>query len=417
MKIISLRVGYFLANRQIRRSSYWITALIIFIMMVTFLNLVVVSGILVGLISASSNDFRKQYSGDVFIEPQAEYRFVDNSRYIYEVASNLPGVAAVSVRYLEPVQLESDYKRLLTGNKAKNIAATVLTGIDPESENNVTGLSNSVIEGSYLVDKDSNQVLIGSSLLKQYSDAFGTNTLDDVYVGTKIKLTIGDISQEVTIKGIVKTKTNEISGRVFMDQKQMRRLIDRNPDQSNEMAILLRSANFLADADNVKNDLINSKIDKSAMVQNWEEAQGSFFKDLSSTFAILGNVIGATGLGVASITIFIVIYINAVSRRKFIGILKGVGISGSAIRFSYLFQSLFYAFMGTALGLLVLYGLLVPYFEQNPIDFPFSDGILAVSTIGTAWRVGLLFLTTLVAGFIPAQIIIRKNTLDSILGR
>ena len=36
-------------------------------------------------------------------------------------------------------------------------------------------------------------------------------------------------------------------------------------------------------------------------------------------------------LVVASITIFIVIFINAITRRKFIGILQGIGISGEAI--------------------------------------------------------------------------------------
>ena len=72
MNFLEIQVGYFLASRQIRRSSFWITALIIFVMMVTFLNLVVVSGILVGLITGSSNDFRSHYSGDILIKPKKE---------------------------------------------------------------------------------------------------------------------------------------------------------------------------------------------------------------------------------------------------------------------------------------------------------------------------------------------------------
>jgi ABC-type antimicrobial peptide transport system permease subunit len=32
-------------------------------------------------------------------------------------------------------------------------------------------------------------------------------------------------------------------------------------------------------------------------------------------------------------------------------------------------------------------------------------------------RVGLLMITTIIAGYIPARMIVRKNTLDSILGR
>jgi hypothetical protein len=41
----SLRVGFFLATRQLRRSNPWSTSLIVFVMILTFLNLVVVSGI------------------------------------------------------------------------------------------------------------------------------------------------------------------------------------------------------------------------------------------------------------------------------------------------------------------------------------------------------------------------------------
>ena len=61
--------------------------------------------------------------------------------------------------------------------------------------------------------------------------------------------------------------------------------------------------------------------------------------------------------------------------------------------------------------------LLVPYFDQNPIDFPFSDGILAVTAAGTLTRAAILVGVTAVAGYIPSWLIVRKNTLDSILGR
>src|SRR6056297_3728964 len=48
-----LRIGFLLGFRQIQRANYWTTALIIFVMMLTFLNLIAVSGILVGLIAGS----------------------------------------------------------------------------------------------------------------------------------------------------------------------------------------------------------------------------------------------------------------------------------------------------------------------------------------------------------------------------
>ena len=49
--INAIRVGWFLALRQLRRSNKGTPVLIIFIMVLTFLNLVVVSGALLGLIN------------------------------------------------------------------------------------------------------------------------------------------------------------------------------------------------------------------------------------------------------------------------------------------------------------------------------------------------------------------------------
>lgn len=132
---------------------------------------------------------------------------------------------------------------------------------------------------------------------------------------------------------------------------------------------------------------------------------------------LLGNVIGSIGLAVASITIFIVIFINAITRRKFIGILKGIGIQSAAIEYAYVLQSIFYALIGTTVGMLLVFFVLKPYFEAYPINFPFSDGILVATMAGTFTRAGLLFLATLIAGYIPAKIVVRQNTLDSILGR
>jgi hypothetical protein len=58
-----------------------------------------------------------------------------------------------------------------------------------------------------------------------------------------------------------------------------------------------------------------------------------------------------------------------------------------------------------------------PYFVQNPIDFPFSDGIIQAENWDIFLRANILLISTIVAGFIPAFIVIRQNTLDAILGR
>jgi ABC-type antimicrobial peptide transport system permease subunit len=112
-----------------------------------------------------------------------------------------------------------------------------------------------------------------------------------------------------------------------------------------------------------------------------------------------------------------VIFINAVTRRKYIGILKGIGVTSGAIEFSYVLQSFVYAVIGSLLGIVIIYALLVPFFNAHPLDFPFSDGVLSAPVGGTMIRFFLLLIVTLLAGYLPARMIVKKNTLDSILGR
>jgi putative ABC transport system permease protein len=199
-----------------------------------------------------------------------------------------------------------------------------------------------------------------------------------------------------------------------MLDSQVKELIGRQDNNVSQIAIKLKPG---ADPLAVKNTLILQGVDKLAKVQTYADAQPKFLKDIITTFAILGNAISSIGLVVASITIFIVIFINALTRRKFIGILKGIGINGQAIEISYMFQSVFYAFFGSMIGLGIIYFLLVPLFLTHPIDFPFSDGILVAPLIETLVRMALLVIATVIAGYIPARMIVRKNTLDSILGR
>lgn len=80
-------------------------------------------------------------------------------------------------------------------------------------------------------------------------------------------------------------------------------------------------------------------------------------------------------------------------------------------------QAAFYALTGSFLGAVLTYAILIPYFAANPINFPFSDGILVADPLETLVKFIVLFFITLLAGFIPAWLIVRQNTLNSILGR
>jgi putative ABC transport system permease protein len=205
-----------------------------------------------------------------------------------------------------------------------------------------------------------------------------------------------------------------VSMRMYMVDSQFRSLVGRNDGNVDEVALKLGSG---VRPEDVRDALLTRGVGERAKVQTYEDAQPKFLKDIIATFSMLGTAFSSIGLVVASITIFIVVFINALTRRKFIGILKGIGITGRAIEISYVIQSIFYALVGSGIDLAIVYGFLVPFVAAHPIDFPFSDGILVAPLDTTLFRMGLLVAATVIAGYIPARMIIRKNTLDSILGR
>jgi len=413
-----LRVGYFLALRQIKGSNKATTFLIVFIMMLTFLNLVVVSGILIGLIEGGNRANREQYTGDVIITTITGEQDIAHSHEIEETIKNMPDVGTYSVRYLESAQIEANYKTRRDFSVLQDIAGTQIVGLTLEDEEALSSISNYVTEGEFLSEAESGYILIGANLLYRYSAGFGDffASLDGVYPGDEVKVTVGDNTKTFIVKGIIDTKVDQMSLRAFMTKADFWRLVDRPGLNANEIAIKIEPSS-MATPERIKGNLVKAGFDDDGRIQTATEAIPDFLNQIRVAFGLLGNVIGAVGIVVASITIFIVIFINAVTRRKYIGIMKGIGISERAIEISYIIQSIFYATLGGLLGVAIVYFALVPLFYAHPLDFPFSDGILVAPIGETAFKFGLLLFVTIIAGYIPARNIVKKNTLDSILGR
>lgn len=412
----SIRIGLLLGLRQIQRASPWTTGLIIFVMMLTFLNLVAVSGILVGLIEGAVRAVKEQSLGDVVISPlDSEERILNVDRVRREL-STLPEIDAFSARYKGSALIEANYRERRDLRGERDTATVNITGIDPIAEDSVTHLSNYVIEGEYLNPSEQGYILIGKYYIEQYSEQFGSlfNSLDDIHPGDTVRLSVGDVSKEFIIKGIIDTKVDEVSLNTYIPEKEFRRIFNRLDNGADQIIISLNDA---SKADATRDTLLAMGQGSLAKIETFEEAQPKFITDIKNTFDVLGTFIGSIGIVVGSITIFIIVFINALSRRRQIGILKAIGIERRAIELAYVVQAAFYSFTGSMMGMVLTFFVLVPFFDANPIDFPFSDGILLVEPLGATIRFFVLFGITLLAGLVPAWLIARQNTLNAILGR
>jgi ABC-type antimicrobial peptide transport system permease subunit len=409
-------VGQFLAVRELKRNNPWSTALIIFVMSLTFFNMVLMGGILIGLADGMMNSFKTYYSSDILIKPASQNVSISESSLLNNVVKSLPSYQASSTRYTTPAILENEDKVKISASEIGQRVSGTLVGINPLEEDAVTGLSSKIISGEYLNGYDTNSVVLGKSLLAEYSQGSSTESrLENIRIGSRLKLIIGAVNIEVLVSGIVDTGNSTVDSRIFIPESTMRSLINNQSLNASEIAILLHSN---SDKEEAKAYILdNFSYGDDIIAETAEETLPKAISDMKKTFSMLGNIVGVISLIVGAITIFIVIFVNAITRRKYIGIMKGIGISARAIEISYVIQSLFYALSGILFSSLIIILFLAPWFDLHPLKFPVTEGRLAITTNGLIIRGLILTVTAFISGYVPAWMVTKQNTLDAILGR
>ncbi len=412
----TLKVAWLLTYTRVIRSGILSNLLIIIVMTLTFLNLLVVRGILIGLPAGAISANREKYYADVFISTKTGEKYLDRFKEIDRFIKNAEGIDSYAVRYIYAADIKADTDKRVSGSEKENRITPRILGVNPKDEDLVVQLSKNVLDGKMFSQNSTDEIVLGADLSDKYerAEALDTPTLEGVDVGSDLELTVNNITKKVRVAGFISSKTNELDGKAIVSQQLLKTFFDSKDYRPSEIAIRIKNG---ITPEDVKNRLVQQGASGYAYIETPEEYQPSFVEDIVATFEILGDVIGSIGLIVASITIFIIIFVNAITQRKQIGILKGIGISPEAIEISYILQALIYVFIAAIISFPFLYGVLVPYFLANPIDFPFSDGVLVAELPETIKRTLIMIFTTGVAGYIPARKVVKQNTLDAILGR
>ncbi len=279
----SLRIGLLLGLRQIQRASVWTTFLIIFVMMLTFLNLIAVSGILVGLIEGAEQAVRKSALGDIVItQLDEEDRILETEAFIREISA-YPEIETYSVRYKGNATLEANYKERRNLQNERDIASVSVTGIDTFQEDAMTGLGDLAIQGEYLNPEEEGYILIGAYFIEEYAQQFGDvfESVANVKPGDTVRLSLGDISKEFIVKGIIQSKVDEVNLTTYIPEREFRRLfnrLDRNADQ-----IVIRTVDPKDNAEVVAS-MEASGLNAYAKILTFEENIPKFLIDIKNTF-------------------------------------------------------------------------------------------------------------------------------------
>jgi len=211
-----MTANMYMGVRAIKRTGFISKLFIIFIMMLTFLNLLVVRGVLVGIPDSSLENARSDDTGDVLVSRLDGKQEIEKTYEITQYLDTSPYVRSYSVRYTSGVTIESDYQRSKKdATNASKRNATAL-GINPVDEQAVTGVEKFITEGRMIRPGETGSVLIGQGLLDDATTAnfTGEDLLQNVSVGGKVLMTINNQTKEYRVIGIVSSK-GQVDNRVW----------------------------------------------------------------------------------------------------------------------------------------------------------------------------------------------------------
>lgn len=405
----NFRIALFLAIKSITRGNKATTVLIVFILSLAFINLIFVSGMLNGMLDAINKQVVNNLVSNVVIEPQEEPTkkdFIIHSKELESQIEQIPGVIGVASRYKLAGTFSFDKEK----NGKFKVRSGEIDGIDPQREKNVTNISQNMIDGEYLDGTESDEIIIGSELAGGYGGFEQGIDLGGVKVGDKIKVTFSNsVMRYYKVKGIFRVQFGFVDRLAFITKKEAESILSVH-DNASQIFVKTKEVG----TENTYVGQIKS-LAPNLEVKTWNSFVGAL-GNVTSSFSMISLVITTIGLAVAAITIFILIYVNSVSKKRQIGILKAIGIKQSVIIYSYIFQALFYAASGVVIGIALTLFALAPFFVSHPLRLPMGNTSLSVEASTLFYNAISLLIAALIAGFIPSWRAARENILKAIWG-
>jgi putative ABC transport system permease protein len=268
-----------------------------------------------------------------------------------------------------------------------------------------------MLAGQYLDESDRDQIVMGREISGGYGASLEVQSLKGVNIGDEVTIFYHNgTTRKYTVKGIYATAFPLADMNAFVTQKEMESVLGIR-DRASE--IIIRTDDAYPEAYYIE-ELRKAGVELPD-IRPWQDFIGLVL-GLAQTFDIIKRIVLFIGLIVAGVTIFIVIFIATISRKKQIGIMKAIGMKEGIIVGSYIMLSLFYAVVGIGIGLAILVFIATPYFIAHPLDFPVGKTSLLIIRSEVATSIIAMLIVSIVAGFIPSWRVSRENIIKAIWG-
>ena len=386
-------LGWRLMRQYIVRGRKWTLALTTLLVAVAFINLAFASSLLTGITHAIEHQVKSLMVGEIYLDAKEPGKFIANADEKVAAIKRIDGV-----RMADKVL---SFDTLLVSGDAYTRAAVNV--VDPKTFGETLDIEKHIESGTFL--KNDDEIVLGSRLLVR-------TALGGAKVGDTISMKINGKDIKVKVGGISNTKYIYADDAAYVSCALWQK-ISGEANSTAATMIIVRAAN--GKDNEVKKALENLKY-TDVRIHDWRDA-ASYMDTISGSFISLDAIMLLVGIIIAAVTIFIVIYVDIINKRRQIGIQRAIGVKPRVIVFSYVLLSLFYAVCGVAAGLAIFFGGLVPFFLAHPFRLPIADVTLYVSPPQLVFRAEIVLVVAIISGAIPAVMASRMKMLDAILGR
>ncbi len=314
-------------------------------------------------------------------------------------------------------QVASVASRVITSGMVASpttVSGVSIYGIDPEDEARQIGLEQNLKQGSYFGDGSDQEIYMGEKLAQKLK----------VKIRSKVVLTFTSSDMELLsaayrISGIYRSGNTALDERVvYIRRAPFRDLLGLEPNQANEIAILLRDDRSLDPFKARLNPLF-----PGGKVEDWKDLAPELELIINSfhwyTYIVVGIILLALTFGIVNTMLM-----SVLERVRELGMLMAIGMNRGKVFRMILLETLLLTLIGCPVGLL-LGRLTVAYVGVHGIDLStFSEGLESFgfsSVIHTDlesqyyWIVaGMSLATALLSSVYPAYRALKLNPAEAI---
>lgn len=407
MQASDFRTAAFLSTGLMWRGSRAILALTPIIIGLAIANLVFFDGLFGGLFKAVDRMVLNTLFSNIVIEPEENHKYIVSADQMVAAIQGMPGVTGVAPHYKSRLKLVLDRDH---DNRDVRQGDYPVVSVEVEKERGIMIIPDRIVAGRYLNENDRDAIVIGNEVAGGPTAFFPKIGLGGAKVGDRLTAVYPNgVTRQYTVVGIYRTGHDASDASVYVTHKEIESVLGVR-DMANE--IMVRTTEGAEPG-------VVAAIRRAGYTKEKITAWTEFLNYLATmtrSFDFLKVVTSLVAMIVVNVTVFIVMFINVMSRQRQLGILRAIGLGEDTVILSFVMQTALYCLAGFAVMGALVFGVIVPYIVAHPLDVGFGSFVLEISGTDVATATALVFGTNLLACWVPAWAVTRRPIIKAIWG-